>query len=94
MIVNEDRNRRASSSTTNSGSVLAVAFDTHHLIRWRQSARPQELRAADLADVDGLEVHTVGDALAPCRTIDAIWDDHRLRRDIQRYSRMQKCVPL
>jgi len=31
-----------------------------------------------LRDIDGLEVHAVGDCLAPRRAIDAIWDGFRI----------------
>ena len=31
-----------------------------------------------LRDIDGLEVHAVGDCLAPRRAIDAIWDGFRV----------------
>jgi 2,4-dienoyl-CoA reductase (NADPH2) len=31
-----------------------------------------------LRDIDGVEVHSVGDCLAPRRAIDAIWDGFRI----------------
>jgi 2,4-dienoyl-CoA reductase (NADPH2) len=31
-----------------------------------------------LRDIDGLDVHSVGDCLAPRRAIDAIWDGFRI----------------